>query len=76
MVLRTKNIIDTSHESQRRTWRHFDPIRFRQKIKNVDWSQLYASNDINVINDIFEREVGDILETEAPMKFTQRRIFF
>ena len=75
-VVRTKNRRMHLHDVTRRDRKLFDINRYRDKIKAIDWSDLFASQDINIINDIFVTKVGAILEEEAPLKTFQNRIFF
>ena len=38
--------------------------RTKDKMRAVDWKSLYASNDINVINDILETNILEVLDIE------------
>ena len=39
------------HNVRKRTWKHFD------KMSNIDWSQLYVQNYINIANSILEENI-------------------
>ena len=54
-------------------WKHFNPDSFRNRLRNIDWTPLYSSNDIKTVNDYFIEQVGSALEEEAPLKFVQSR---
>ena len=73
VILKTKDKIENNIEVRKRVWRNFCPDRFRQKVAELDWTDLYRSEDINIINDIFETKLGGVLETEAPLKYIQGR---
>ena len=73
VVLRTKDNPDRGHEVQRRSWKLFDKKRFHDKISNIDWSEFYCCQDINVLNEFFVDKVGGILQSEAPMRFMQMK---
>ena len=47
--------------------------QYRQRMAEIDWTELYSSDDINVANDCFEREVTKILDSVAPLKVNQIR---
>ena len=72
-VVRTKNRKLHVHDMTRRDRKNFDLASYRDKIQAIDWSELYSSQDINVINDIFVSKVGAILEEVAPLKTFQNR---
>ena len=42
----------------------------------IDWTELLASHDINVINDILVENLSNIYDTEAPLKKIQVRKTF
>ena len=73
VTIRTKNKLSQGQESYRRVWKNFDPVRFRARISNIDWSPLYESRNIDVINDFFVNKVSEALNAEAPFKFIQNR---
>ena len=49
------------------------PEAFREKIKEIDWENFFDCENIDIINDIFEKKVGDILNKMVPMKNIQLR---
>ena len=72
-VIRTKDREEQAHEISRRDRKNMDLQRYRMKIKHIDWSEFYDSQDINILNDIFVKKIGDILDEEAPLKNHQVR---
>ena len=72
-VLRTKNRKLHVHDITKRNMKNFNLTTYRNKIQAIDWREFYSSQDINVLNDIFVRKVGDILEEVAPLKTYQYR---
>ena len=72
-IIRTKNRKIMVHDARRRNRSKFDIEEYRRKIKNIDWGDFYRSTDINIINDIFVRKVGTILEELAPLQNIQHR---
>ena len=72
-VIRTKNRTEQEHEINKRNRKNFNLERYREKIKNIDWTEFYGCNEINLANSIFEEKIGNILEEEAPLKFVQIR---
>ena len=47
--------------------------RYRKRIKNINWDTLYKSDDISLSYNIFETNILDILDKEAPMTTIQIR---
>ena len=72
-VVRTKNREEQEHEVQKRNRKNFNLESYLRKMKNIDWTDFLKCKDVNILNDMFERKVGDILNSEAPMKFYQTR---
>ena len=72
-ILRTKDRREHVHDTRRRNMKNFNLSRYRGKIENIDWKDLYESKNINIVNDIFVHKVGTILDEEAPLKNFQFR---
>ena len=75
-ILRTKDRVVQQHNSRRRDRKKMDVENYKNKIKDIDWSEFFAENDINLLNNYFVEKVGAILEECAPMKTIQMRNFF
>ena len=72
-VIRTKNRKLHVHDVVRRNKSNMNVERYRMKIKNVDWGELFDSQDVDIVNDIFVSKVGAILDEEAPFQNVQFR---
>ena len=73
VIIRTKNKISQGQESLRRVWKNFNPERFRDRIKTIDWEPLYNCENIDLVNDYFVGKVTEALDREAPFKYIQSR---
>ena len=73
VMLRTKERAENSQEITGRDWKSMDVARYRESVKDIDWSEFYSSNDINVKNSIFTEKLRTILDREAPMRVRQQR---
>ena len=54
-ILKTKEKFKNNTEIKKRLWKIFCPIRFKNKISNIDWTNFYECEDIDIINDFFEK---------------------
>ena len=61
------------HEVRKRRRHDFNVERYRERLKNVDWTDLFNSDNVDTINDILEKEIRDALEETAPMVMIQPR---
>ena len=73
VLLRTKERNLPAQEMRKRQWSLFNPATYREKISRIDWTSFYSSQNLDILNTIFEENVGRILESEAPMRNIQRR---
>ena len=73
MVTRLKGRLSQSGEILARNRSNMNLDNYRQMMSNIDWTELYSSDDINLANDCFEKEVIKILDTVAPLKVNQIR---
>ena len=44
-----------------------------QSMRNVDWSDLFKSNNVNIVNNILETNILEVLDKEVLMKVVQVR---
>ena len=72
-LVRTKEKYMQRLEVLGRSWKQMDTQRAKDRIRSVDWTQLYESNNINTVNNIFETKILEVLDSEAPLKVTQFR---
>ena len=56
-----------------RNRKDFNLKRFRDKVSGIDWNIMYCMDDLNLVNDYFETQLQNILQSEAPLKVTQVR---
>ena len=75
-LLRTKEKNPPAQEIRKRQWSLFNPERFRDKISKIDWNSFYESQNLDVMNTLYEENVGAILESEAPMRNIQKRKYY
>ena len=73
VTLRTKDKIVTPQEIYKRICRNFDLYSYRAGIGAINWSPLFNTTDLNVMNTVFEEEVGKVLEAHTPLKSIQVR---
>ena len=72
-IIRTKDRQEHSHEITRRDRSKFNFATYKSKIQKIDWKELFESDNIDIINDIFVDKIGTILQEEAPIKNFQIR---
>ena len=53
--------------------KNFDLEKYKFRIKNINWTNLYNSKDITLSYNIFETEILNILNEEAPLSTIQVR---
>ena len=71
---KTKNL--DRHDIIKRERKGMDPIQYKNEIAKIDWTDLYAATDIDIINSIFEEKVLGVLDMMAPVKAFQMRSKF
>ena len=72
-TIRTKDRTEYAHEITIRDRKNMSLNEYRDKLKSLDWTEFYSSEDINKLNDIFVTKVGGILNILAPLKNHQMR---
>ena len=72
-IIRMKDRIIRKQEIRSRSWKKMDIDRVKIKAKNLIWTDLLLSSDVNIINDILVRNILSILNVEAPMRTVQVR---
>ena len=72
-TVRIRGKLGETQEIQKRKRNHFNENRFKEDIARIDWEEMYATEDINVAYEIFEKKVEKCIEKEAPMKIIQPR---
>ena len=64
----TKTLVNTSKYIYKCSYRNFDKNEFINRIRNLNWEQVYAYEDIVKAVEIFTSEILNILDGMAPMK--------
>ena len=72
-TIRTKNPVKIKHCTRMRKRKHFDNLKYKSRLAELDWSELYQCENIDVANHNFESKVLGILEDMAPMRSMQSR---
>ena len=71
--VRTKTRMDDRHDFSRRNRKNLDVKKYEENIAKIDWSEVYLTNNVDVINDKIVTEVLKVLDEAAPLKNFQRR---
>ena len=72
-VVRTKNPPLLQHPTKKRSMKNFNPVHYKQQLANIDWTQLYSIQDVNLANHHFQEKVLQVLDSMAPLKCIQNR---
>ena len=73
VCFRTRSRIEDRHEYIKRQRNKMDPEHYKREIAEIDWTELFESNDVEVVNSIFEEKILKILKKLAPLKKFQKR---
>ena len=73
IMMRMKDRVICRQEIMKRMRKNMNPLRAQQSMRNVDWSDLFKSNNVNIVNNILETKILEVLDKEAPMKVVQVR---
>ena len=73
VIYRTKDKIHSPQVIRKRLWKNFSLNKYREEVKNIDWSPLTKSTDVNFMNNFFEQKLVEILNKNAPMCNVQIR---
>ena len=57
LMIKLKGKINTPVEVQRRSLKNWDLERYKEKIKNINWTKLYQQSDISLAYNVFETEI-------------------
>ena len=74
--VRIKGKLGQTQEIQKRKRKNYSEVRYKNSIKNIDWSTMYETDDIDDAYEIFEKQVEKCIETESPMKVIQPKKIF
>ena len=67
VVFKIKGKVNNPVEVKKRSLKNWNLERYKTKIKNINWDLLYSQTDISIAYNVFETEIVNILEAEAPM---------
>ena len=70
-VIRTKDRNVQRQEVLKRSTKQMNVQRVKDRVRSIDWTDIYQSKDINVVNHILESRLLEVLNEEAPLKVTQ-----
>ena len=73
VLMRMKDRIINKQEIYKRSRRNMNSQHAKDKMSNFDWSNLYQSKDVNIINYILVSNIITVLDEEAPLKTVQVR---
>ena len=71
VAIKLKGQIGAPIEVKKRSLKIFYLNRYKSKISNIDWTNLYSTEDISLATNIFDTNILKILDQEAPMKTIQ-----
>ena len=61
---------------RRRSYKNFDSQAFKREVQQVNWLELYLSDDVDKAVEIFFTKITDILDVMAPVRTFQVRTKF
>ena len=73
LLVRTKDKMVASQELLKRSWKDFSPSKFQQELSQIDWSSFYQTENLDLMNTMFEEYVGAALDRVIPIKQIQMR---
>ena len=59
---------------RKRSFKNFDPAKFKEAVKQISWFDLYMCNNPNEAAVLLQKKLTDILDTMAPIKTNQVRV--
>ena len=71
VVIRVKGVNSAPREAIRRQRSNFNIEEYRRRITEIDWTDLYETDDIDIGYDLFENNIKSILDDMAPLRKIQ-----
>ena len=71
--IRIKGQTNSNQNIVKRDRSSFDIKMYRDRIKTINWSQMYKMDDLNLAYNFFEEQILSILDNMAPIKTIQPR---
>ena len=72
-ILRRKGSQKGNEEVRKRQWNSLDIEKLKQRISEVDWTQLYNQEDPNLAYDLLETQLQEALDSQIPVRNFQTR---
>ena len=60
-------------DTRRRNLRNFDPVKYREKLAEINWAEIYEIPDVDLANNFLERKLSPILNEMCPLTTVQHR---
>ena len=73
VMIRTRDRKESCNETKGRQWKKMNVDRFKQRIKDIVWTDFLENRNINELNEMFVNNVRRILDNEAPQIVRQHR---
>ena len=73
---KTKEKVKTRHNFWKRERRNLDEDRYRLKMSQINWSEFYDCDNLDLKNSLFEENILKVLNSEAPLNKFQSRTMF
>ena len=58
---------------RKRSWKNYDKTRCLNNLKNIDWSDILETTNVDLANSMLEERLKSVIEKEAPMSIVQVR---
>ena len=72
-LVRVKGVDVRRLDVRRRSFKNFDPVVYRSRLKALDWTKIYDISDVNLANNFIEEKIVNILDELCPYKTVQAR---
>ena len=69
----SKSIQKNVRYVKKRSYKHFNPVKFSEEISNISWWDVYCCTDVNEEVNLFSNKICSILDVMAPVKVFQTR---
>ena len=60
-------------DTRKRSYKFFDPVLYRHKLEEENWSEIYEIADVDIANDFLESRIVKILDEMCPYRTIQYR---
>ena len=73
LTVRTKGRDTKRLDTRRRSYKNFDPVVYRSKLAEYNWSEIYELEDVDIANDFIESRIVKTLDEMCPYRTIQYR---